>query len=178
MDVTNVNFKYNGDTLSIVHNFQYLGIFFSSKGSFNESKSHLVQQAKKAMYIVLRKARKLDLPIDLQLQLFDTMVVPILLYGAKIWDYENCKIIETLHMQFCKIILKVKKSTAHCMVYGELGRTPLDIVIKARMVGFWQRIVSGKKEKNSFTFYSILYQLHVRGFFHSKWLLQIKKHVA
>jgi hypothetical protein len=45
--------------------------------SFNDVKAHLVQQARKAMFIVLRKARKLNLPIDMQLELFDTMVVPI-----------------------------------------------------------------------------------------------------
>ena len=67
-------------------------------------------------------------------------------------------------MQFCKTILKVKKSTPHCMIYGELGRIPLNILIKARMVGFWQRIMCGKREKKSYTMYSILYQLRERPF--------------
>jgi hypothetical protein len=35
-------------------------------------------------FIVLRKARKLNLPIEMELELFDTMVVPILLYGAEV----------------------------------------------------------------------------------------------
>jgi hypothetical protein len=56
---------YNGESLNIVTNFQYLGIIFSCKGSFNDAKSHLVQQARKAMFIVLRKARKLNLPRNL-----------------------------------------------------------------------------------------------------------------
>ena len=174
LNTDNMNFKYSGESLNIVKNFQYLGIIFSCKGNFNDAKAHLVQQARKAMFIVLRKARKLNLPIDMQLELFDTMVVPILLYGAEVWVFENCNIIENLHMQFCKIILKVKKSTAHCMIYGELGRIPLHILIKARMVGFWQRIMCGKREKNSYTLYSILYQLSKRGIYHSKWLLDIK----
>jgi hypothetical protein len=61
------------------------------------------------MFIVLKKARKLNLPIDMQLELFDTMVVPILLYGAEMWGFENCNIIENFQMQFSKTILKVKK---------------------------------------------------------------------
>lgn len=97
-----MNFKYNGESLNIVTNFQYLGIIFSSKGSFNDAKAHLVQQARKAMFIVLRKARKSNLPIDMQLELFDTMVVPILLYGAEVWGFEYWNIIENFHMQFCK----------------------------------------------------------------------------
>jgi hypothetical protein len=47
---------------------------------------------------VLRKARKLSLPIDILLQLFDVMVAPILLYGAEVWGYEKNDISETLHL--------------------------------------------------------------------------------
>ncbi|XP_071123898.1 uncharacterized protein [Mytilus edulis] len=90
LNTDNMNFKYSGESLNIVTNFQYLGIIFSCKGNFNDAKAHLVQQARKAMFIVLRKARKLNLPIDMQLELFDTMVVPILLYGAEVWGFENC----------------------------------------------------------------------------------------
>ena len=48
------------------------------------------------MFYVLRKARKLCLPIDVLLQLFDAMVAPILLYGSEVWGYEDCNVIETL----------------------------------------------------------------------------------
>jgi hypothetical protein len=58
-----MNFKYNGESLNIVTNFQYLGIIFSCKGSFNDAKAHLVQQARKAMFI------------DMQLELFGTTIV-------------------------------------------------------------------------------------------------------
>ena len=101
LNTNDMNFKYNGESLNIVTNFQYLGIIFSCKGSFNDAKAHLVIQARKAMFIVLRKARKLNLPIDMQLKLFDTMVVPILLYGAEVCGFENFNIIENFHMQFC-----------------------------------------------------------------------------
>jgi hypothetical protein len=60
------------------------------------------------------------------------------------------------------------------MIYGEFGRIPLNILIKARMVGFWKHIMCGKREKIAYTLYSILYQLSKRGFYHSKWLLEIK----
>ena len=41
------------------------------------------------MFSVLRKTRKLSLPIDVQLQMFDCMVSPILLYGS---EYMGLKI--------------------------------------------------------------------------------------
>ena len=36
------------------------------------------------------------------------------------------------------------------MIYGELGRYPLEIIIKSRMIGFWYRIVHGKPLKLSY----------------------------
>ena len=170
----NIDFIYNNERLTVVDEFQYLGTIFSRKGNFGRNKARLVQQARKAMFYVLRKARKLSLPIDILLQLFDVMVAPILLYGAEVWGYEKNDISETLHLEFCKYIMKVKKCTPNYIVYGELGRVPMSVHINARMIGFWARIVNGKKEKISRTLYDILYQLDLCDVYHSKWLNCVK----
>ena len=74
------------------------------------------------MFSVKRKIKKLNLPIDMQLQMLDCMVVPILLYGSEIYGYEKSDIIEYLFLQFYKIIMCFKKSTPNAILYGELGR--------------------------------------------------------
>ena len=76
------------------------------------------------------------------LELFDKSVVPILLYGCEVWGFENIDIIERIHLKFCKIILNVKKSTANYMVYGELGRYPLRVLIYSRLIKFWAKIIT------------------------------------
>jgi hypothetical protein len=45
LNTNDMNFKYNGESLNSATNFQYLGIIFSCKGSFNDAKAHLVQPA-------------------------------------------------------------------------------------------------------------------------------------
>ena len=60
------------------------------------------------------------------------------------------------------------------MLYGELGRQLISVLIKPKMIGFWQRLVNGKQDKISHKLYSILLAMHNRDFFHSKWLLCIK----
>ena len=72
--------------------------------------------------VFLRKSIKLQLLVDIQLQLLDSMVVPILLYESAVTDFENHDNLERLCLQFYKIILKAKKSTPKLMLYGELGR--------------------------------------------------------
>ena len=43
------------------------------------------------------------------------------------------------------------------MVYGELGRFPIDIAIKTQVVGYWGRFVTGKKEKYAYTIYQLFF---------------------
>ena len=56
-------------------------------------------------------------------------VVPILLYGSEVWGLENSDIIESVHLTFCKFLLGLKTSTPTNMIYGELGRYPLSVII-------------------------------------------------
>ena len=60
------------------------------------------------------------------------------------------------------------------MLYGELGRFPISVLIKSRMIVFWQRIVKGKQDKISNKLYHTLLEMNNRDLFHSKWLLYIK----
>ena len=84
-------------------------------------------------------------PIDLQLKLFDTLVSPILLYASEVTGFEKNDHVEKVHLQFLKRILKVRSTTPNHLVYGELGRFPLIINIKCRMVTFWNRLLSSNK---------------------------------
>ena len=57
------------------------------------------------------------------------MIVPILLYGSGVWGCENNDIVEKLYLKFCRMLLGVNSKTTKCMVYGELGRAPLQASI-------------------------------------------------
>ena len=86
------------------------------------------------MFALLKKSEELDLPIDLQLELFDSL---ILLYGCEVWGYENILILDRLYLKYLKYVLGLKQSTPSCMVYGGTGRFPLSVYIKTRMIAFW-----------------------------------------
>ena len=111
----------------------------------------LRKQATRAMFALIKKSRQLGLIIDIQLQLFDSMVLPITLYGCEIWGFRKLEVIEKLHLQYCKILLNVKKCTPNVMVFGELGRLPLEYNVNCRMLGFWYKLINGKDSKISCT---------------------------
>ena len=69
-----------------------------------------------------------------------------MLYGSEIWGFEEVYAIEKIHLEFCKNILKVRKTTPNYMEYGELGRYPLRNKVKMRMISYWNRVVSSSNE--------------------------------
>ena len=147
---------FNEHVLEVVDHYVYLGIKFNYNGSFNVAIKHLHDIASRAMFVILKKGRSMNLDIDIQLKLFDSVVVPILLYGCEVWGFSNINLVEKLHLKFCKILLKVKKCTPSNMIYGELGRKPLSNLINSRIIQYWFKIVSGDISKLSSIVYRVM----------------------
>lgn len=98
------------------------------------------------------------------------MVAPIFLYRAEVHGYKKSDIIETLFLQVYKIILSFKKSTPNVILYGELGRYPAEVLIKPRVIGFWKRLVCGKQDKIPSVLYNLVFKMHSRNIYFSKWI--------
>ena len=92
------------------------------------------------MFSLLKKTRELNLPIDLQIELFDKCVKLVLLYGSEIWACAPLDNDDKTQIRFLKMILGVKSSTPTCMVLGELGIFPASLDAKLRMLCYWYRL--------------------------------------
>ena len=88
------------------------------------------------MFGLLKNCRKLMMPWDIQVELFDRLMVPVLVYGCEVWCSIMTNLASKLQLCFCKIILKLGKSTPSCMVYCELGQFPFGASGKNKDVGF------------------------------------------
>jgi hypothetical protein len=129
----NLNFKMNME-LEIVIEFIYLGTMFQRTGYFK--KNIIMEKASKAMHDILKKGKVHNLSVSCQLDLFDKIIIPMLTYGSEIWGYENIDILEKVRVKFCKLLLNLKTSTPNFMLYGELGRYPLNITVKLKILSF------------------------------------------
>ena len=123
---------------------------------------------------MLSKVKKLDLPVDIQLGLYDQLVIPVLLYGCEIWGYHNLNEIELFQRKFLKNVLHISKFAANCMIYGETGRQPLALTVSKRMISFWHRIKFGKQSKMSSIIFQFMQSLYNSNTFKSKWCKKIK----
>ena len=97
----------------------YLGLVFSSNGSYSRTQSTLADQTNKAIFqlhkILLRFK---GITLSAALDLFDKLITQILCYGCEIWGFHSAPDIERVHLSFCKRIMCVKKSSQNAFVYG------------------------------------------------------------
>ena len=59
--------------------------------------------------------------------LLDSLVRPVLEYGCETWGYVKAEEIEKARHKFIKFALGLPSTAADLAIYGEIGRTPLDI---------------------------------------------------
>ena len=121
------------------------------------------------MFGILKTCKDNRLNIQSKLRVFDTYVACVLNYGAEIWGFHVGRDIEKVHTRFCKMILKVKNSTSNFMTYTELGRVPLVIHRKLRILKYWVKILS--------THNCILKHLYEEMYdspYHNSWVLDVK----
>ena len=171
----NFSFIFQNESIEIVKEYKYLGVFMGQSGSYVSAKKHIAEQANKATFALMKKIRNLDLPIDIQIDLFNKTIKPILLYGCELWGTGNIDMLERVQLKFYKQILNLKKSTPSNMIYGELGVTPLYIDVQTRMILFWAKLVNSTIEnKLSSTVYRVIYEMHAARRFVSPWLNYVK----
>lgn len=139
---TNHIFKFNDQPLETVQSFKYLGIYLFKNGHCYRTQNHLAQHSLFALHNLFTVYNQLDLKIKDKCKLFDTLVAPILHYGAEVFGFNEGKSIEKVHCKFLRKVLCVRKSTNLDAVYGELGRYPLAIHRKIIMIKYWFKILN------------------------------------
>ena len=139
------SWKLNDAILDVVDSFCYLGLKISYTGNVEFTTKALSDQALRAANGLLALFKRLSFDIKTKLSLFDSLVTPILLYGAEVWGIYNISNIDKIHIKYCKAILGVRQQTPNYTVFGELGRYPLYVICKERALNFWIKILKCNK---------------------------------
>ena len=169
-------FLFGHDIVEVVYEYVYLGVKFFYNASFLPSINKQVGQAKRAFYALMNKIRSLRLPVDLCIQLFDQLVMPIMLYGCEVWGYSDINQVEILHRKFLKQILNIHTNTPSAMVHGETGTVPAGVTVVSRMISYFARLCNGKQTKLSYILYKVMRKKHENDAsdFFSPWIDKIK----
>lgn len=142
----NETFTYADEEIEIVNSFNYLGIVLSSGGSFIKATNTLSGKSLKAMNALLSITKRMQVPIDVMFNLFDSFVLSILNYGCEVWGFSMGENIERIHRKFCKYLINVKMSTNNLSLAAEYGRFPLYIGRQVRIIQYWLNLYNSKAE--------------------------------
>ena len=115
------------------------------------------------MFALLRKIKNMDLPYDIQIELFDKTIKPILLYAREIWSFGKNDVLEKISLNFSNMYSTLKKSTPSYMIYGELGIFPIVLDMKYGKISYWIKLIENDISDNvklSTKTYLMLYNLY------------------
>ena len=124
-----IKFAFDGTELEVVDQYTYRGVTFNYNNTFYKSIERQISHAKKAMFSLITKSRRLQVQIYISLDLFEKLVLPILIYGSDVWGHSNLKPIYIFYWNFIRRRLKLGESTSNCMLYGETGKTSIQPII-------------------------------------------------
>ena len=167
-------FKYGNDSIEVVSEYVYLGVKMIYNNKFSKAIKKQLDQGRRAQFSMLIKATKLDLPIDIQCEIFENVVFPILLYGAEVWGFQSIAMLEVFYRNFLKKILRLRPSIPNCMVYGEVGVLPLQVSVDKRLINYWLRILNKNDSTFSDIVYSIALKLFVKEEYKTYWLCRVQ----
>ena len=142
-------FKYKNMTIENVNSYRYLGIDFTSSGSFKFAQKIIKEKALKALFML--KTLNIRHNITTANKLFDALVLPVLRYGSEVWcsfafsKFSSDKFMklcdelmaENIHIKHCKYVLGVQRRSSNIATKGELGRYPVAIEMIIGCIKYW-----------------------------------------
>ena len=167
-------FHFGDSIIEVVSDYIYLGVTMNYNNMFLKAIRKQLDQGRKTQFSILMKARKLMLPVDIQCTLFESLVFRGLLYGCEVWVFHNTDMLEVFYRKCLKKLLDLRPSTPNCMVYGEVGKLPLQVAIDKHLINYWLRILDKEESTLAYMIYRISLNLFSREEYKAKWLCKIK----
>jgi len=136
-------FSLNKQYLEMVSSYKYLGVHFSSSGSWYKTQKTLAQQAWKVVQILQSESFNLfKLPYNVLFRIFDVKIMPILLYGSEVWGFHPSPDVDLVHDRFCKLVLGLRRKSPNIVARGEVGRFSMKVFQYKKIITYWLRLLS------------------------------------
>ncbi|CAG2213907.1 unnamed protein product [Mytilus edulis] len=121
-------------------------------------------QCEKALNMIKHCMCKLGTrDINLGFKLFDSMVAPILYYGAELWGTEKVKDIETVQNKFCKWLLGMGQKTNNHIARGECGRHELYINYACKPIKYFLHLQCMDDNRLPKLCYRMMFKMNEHG---------------
>ncbi len=95
--VIEATFQYGEQEIQVVDRYRYLGLIFTEYLDFSIMAKYVSQASQRAMEMLIAKSKSHSgMTYALFIKLFDSLVQPIIHYGASIWGHKIHSSIQTV----------------------------------------------------------------------------------
>ena len=122
---TNFKFQCGASALTTVDRYTYLGLLLTEHLDFELTAKFVAQSASRALGLLISKCKLAGgLPFNVFSKLYDSVVYPVISYGASIWGNKSYSCINAVQNKAMRFFLGVGKYTPVAAVEGDMGWEP------------------------------------------------------
>jgi hypothetical protein len=115
-------FTYGDKTIEMVTRYKYLGLVFNEHLNYQETAKMVSQAAHRALGVLIAKDKAYGgMPYNIFTKLYDSLVEPVISYGAAIWGLKSYGVIRSVQQRAMKYFLGLPKRAPNSAVLGDMG---------------------------------------------------------
>ena len=135
------NFTCGVHNITIMDRYTYLGITLNEYLDYNVTAKCVSQSASRALGLLIAKYKCIGgMSYDVFSKLYDTLVWPVISYGAAIWGSKSFSCINAVQNRAMRFFLGVGKYTPTAAVSGDMGWDPACIKQWNCIGNYWGRM--------------------------------------
>lgn len=141
-------FKVNGNVISYARQYTYLGLVLSEHLDYSITAKIVAQSVNHALGLLITKSKAFGvLQYDVFTKLYDSLVCPVVLYGADIWGTKSYSCINAVQNRAARYFLSVGRYTPNAAVNGDIGWRPIGIQCWKTVLSHWRRSINMDKTR-------------------------------
>lgn len=151
--VSGAAFSCNGNPVEQVATFKYLGLHFHQSGALEHVINPITSKAGGSWAAVQRRHSWLQCgnTVNLQLRLWQAVLVPVLQYGCQVWGMHSPRVaaanrahldLQRLYDYYLRTICDLLPSTPRKMLLAELGFVASQVLWWRQTLKFWNSLAA------------------------------------
>ena len=171
---TRYEFIMSGKELAKVEKYKYLGLVIDYKLDFKVTAESVAKSANRALGLLIAKSKACGgLPYNCFSKLYESMVIPIIMYGASVWGHKQYSCINAVHNRLCRYFLGVGKFTPNAAVQGDMGLKVPWQYQRVEMCRMWCRLVNMSEDRLNKRMFLKCNDVNVRN-----WNYRVREYLA
>ena len=166
---------YGDAEMPVVNAYKYLGMFFSTRLSYDAVCRDVASKAKRSLLYVMQRLRMYNnYSFDVLFKIFDSQIQPIMSYASEIWGmYNSAQHCEKVHLFAMKKYLRVSLRTRNDFVYKVFNRYPLTVNFSINCIRYWLKLCLMTEDRIPKKAYAMLVSLDEKG--KTTWATYVRK---